>query len=111
MSDAPVMVGEPLVSVRVHLSAHLRTLAKVDGELELEVGTHPTLTTVLDALEARHPVLKGTIRNYATGRRRDFIRFFACGRDLSHDPAEARLPEAVSLGGEALHVVGAIAGG
>ena len=101
----------PTVSVTVHLSAHLRTLANIDGELELEVGTHPTLTTVLDALESRHPVLKGTIRDYATGRRRDFIRFFACGRDLSHEPAEARLPESVSSGGEALHVVGAIAGG
>ncbi len=102
---------KPTVSVTVHLSAHLRTLANINGELELDVGTHPTLTTVLDALEARHPVLKGTIREYGTGRRRDFIRFFACGRDLSHESAEAQLPESVSSGGEALHVVGAIAGG
>ena len=100
-----------MTTVRVALSAHLRTLAKVDGEVEIEVADHPTVTSVLDALEARYPVLRGTIRDHGTDRRRAFIRFFACGRDLSHEPPDAPLPDAVSSGTDALMVVGAIAGG
>jgi molybdopterin synthase sulfur carrier subunit len=97
--------------VKVALSAHLRTLAGVDSEVELEVVDPPTVNSVLDALEPRYPMLRGTIRDYGTERRRAFIRFFACGRDLSHDPPDARLPDAVSSGTDALCVVGAIAGG
>ncbi len=100
-----------MTRVRVVLSAHLRSLARVDGELELEVADPPTVTTVLVALESRYPMLRGTIRDYGTDQRRAFIRFFACGRDLSHDPPDARLPDPVSAGSEALLVVGAIAGG
>ncbi|MCH8160382.1 MAG: MoaD/ThiS family protein [Chloroflexi bacterium] len=92
-------------------SAHLRTLARVDTEVELEVVEPVTVNTVLDALESRYPVLRGTIRDHGTERRRAFIRFFACGRDLSHEPSDAPLPDAVSSGTDALMVVGAIAGG
>ncbi len=102
---------DPVTTVRVALSAHLRTLAKVEGELEIEVADPPTVTTVLDALESRYPMLRGTIRDHGTDRRRAFIRFFACGRDLSHDSPDVRLPDAVSSGTDALRVVGAIAGG
>ena len=100
-----------MTTVRVALSAHLRTLARVDGEVKLEVADAPTVSTVLDALESRYPMLRGTIRDYGTDRRRAFIRFFACGRDLSHEPPDARLPDPVSAGTDALMVVGAIAGG
>ncbi len=100
-----------MTTVRVALSAHLRTLARVDAEVELEVVEPVTVTTVLDALESRYPVLRGTIRDHGTDRRRAFIRFFACGRDLSHEPPDAPLPDAVSSGTDALMVVGAIAGG
>ena len=100
-----------MTTVRVALSAHLRTLARVDAEVELEVVEPVTVNTVLDALESRYPMLRGTIRDYGTDRRRDFIRLFACGRDLSHDPPDERLPDPVSSGADALLVVGAIAGG
>ncbi len=83
----------------------------VEGEVSLDVADPPTVTTVLNALESRYPMLRGTIRDHGTDRRRAFIRFFACGRDLSHDPPDARLPDPVSSGTDALFVVGAIAGG
>ena len=96
--------------IRVVLPAHLRTLARVDGEVELgeRLGTQ---RTVLDALEASYPMLRGTIRDHATGRRRAFVRFFACERDLSHEPPDAPLPDAVVTGAEPFLVVGAMAGG
>jgi molybdopterin converting factor small subunit len=100
-----------VTTVRVALSAHLRTLARVDAEVELEVVEPVTVNTVLDALESRYPVLRGTIRDHGTDRRRAFIRFLACGRDVSHEPPDAPLPDAVSSGTDALMVVGAIAGG
>ena len=97
--------------IRVTLPVHLRTLARVDGDVELEVGSPATLGAVLDALEARYPVLRGTIRDHVTLRRRPFVRFFACEEDLSHEPPETPLPEAVAKGDEPLLVVGAMAGG
>ena len=97
--------------VRVALSAHLRTLAMVEGELTLDVVDPLTVTTVLNALESRYPMLRGTMRDHGSDRRRPFIRFFACGRDLSHNPPDARLPDGVSSATDALCVVGAIAGG
>ncbi len=100
-----------MTTVRVALSAHLRTLAKVGGEVEIEVADSPTLTTVLDALESRYPMLRGTIRDHGTDQRRAFIRFFACGRDLSHDGPDVPLPDSVKSGTDPLWVVGAIAGG
>jgi molybdopterin synthase sulfur carrier subunit len=97
--------------IRVVLPAHLRTLAGVDGEVRVEVVGPVTVSAVLDALEARHPVLRGTIRDHVTHRRRAFVRFFACREDVSHDPPNAPLPEAVAGGREPLRVVGAMAGG
>ena len=97
--------------IRVELPYHLRTLAKVDGEVQLDVQGQVTLSSVIDALEARYPMLRGTIRDHDTGQRRPFLRFFACGEDLSHQPADAPLPEVVAAGAEPLLVVGAIAGG
>jgi len=97
--------------IRVLLPAHLRTLARVEGEVQVEVEGPATLRSVLDALEARFPVLKGTIRDHGTLRRRPFVRFFACQQDLSHDAPEARLPEAVATGAEPFMVIGAMAGG
>lgn len=97
--------------IRVTLPQHLRTLARVDGEVRLEVQDPLTVRSVLDALEERYPVLCGTIRNHQTAERRDFIRFFACGQDLSCDPVDDPLPEAVVSGDEPLRVVGAMAGG
>ncbi len=99
------------VAVRVALPAHLRTLARVHGEVELQVAGPVTQCAVLDALEARYPMLRGTIRDQRTGRRRAFIRFFACERDLSHDQPDALLPEAVADGAEPYLIVGAMAGG
>ncbi len=96
--------------IRVVLPAHLRTLAKVDGEVTLEVE-QPTVRGVLDALEARYPVLRGTIRDHSTHRRRAFVRFFACEQDWSHEPPDAPLPDTVATGAEPFMVVGAIAGG
>lgn len=97
--------------VRVALPTHLRAMAGVGREVAVEVGEPATIDGVLDALEAHHPVLKGTIRDHTGGRRRAFIRFFACGVDLSHDPTDAPLPDPVVSGTEVLRVIGAIAGG
>ncbi|HLI96855.1 MAG TPA: MoaD/ThiS family protein [Candidatus Baltobacteraceae bacterium] len=97
--------------IRVVLPAHLRTLARIGGELELAVNGSATQRAVLDAIEARYPVLRGTMRDQATQRRRPFIRFFACERDLSHESPDAPLPESVALGKEPFLIVGAIAGG
>ena len=97
--------------IRVALPAHLRTLARVDGEVALQVEGQATLSLVLDALEARYPMLRGTIRDHVTHQRRAYIRFFACERDLSHEPPDAPLPEAVGSGAEPFFIVGAIAGG
>jgi hypothetical protein len=97
--------------IRVTLPYHLRTLAKVDDEVQLEVEGQVTLGSVLDALEARYPMLRGTIRDHVSGQRRPFLRFFACGEDLSHEAPDAPLPEAVATGAEPLLVIGAIAGG
>ncbi len=98
-------------SVRVVLPAHLRSLAKVDGEVRLDVGGAVTQRSVLDALEARYPMLCGTIRDHDTFKRRAFVRFFACEQDLSHDPPDEALPAAVAAGTEPFLVVGAMAGG
>ena len=97
--------------IRVVLPTHLRRLAQVDGEVELQVEGPVTQGTVLDALEARYPVLRGTIRDHGTLRRRPFVRFFACEEDLSHEPADAPLPDDVATGREPFVVVGAMAGG
>jgi molybdopterin converting factor small subunit len=97
--------------IRVVLPAHLRRLARVDGEVELQVEGPVTQRSVLDALEARYPVLRGTIRDHVTQRRRPFLRFFACELDLSHDLPDTPLPDAVALGAEPFLVVGAMAGG
>ena len=97
--------------IRVALPYHLRNLARVEGEVQLEVESPVTLVSVLDALEARHPALRGTIRDHASRKRRPFIRFFACQEDLSHEPPEAALPESVVSGAEPLLIVGAMAGG
>ena len=97
--------------IRVVLPTHLRRLARVDGEVELEVQGPATQRSILDALEARYPMLRGTIRDHDTHRRRAFVRFFACERDLSHEPPDAPLPEAVATGAEPFLVVGAVAGG
>lgn len=97
--------------IRVMLPYHLRNLARVDGEVLLEVGRPATLEGVLDALESRHPVLRGTIRDHITRRRRPFVRFYAGQEDLSLDPPENKLPAAVDTGVEPLLIVGAMAGG
>jgi sulfur-carrier protein len=97
--------------IRVVLPHHLRTLACVSGEVELRVEGLATQRTVLDALEARYPMLRGTIRDHVTQQRRPFLRFFACEQDLSHELPDTPLPDAVALGAEPLLVVGAIAGG
>jgi sulfur-carrier protein len=97
--------------IRVVLPAHLRTLAHIDGEVRLDVAGEVTQQSVLDALEARYPMLRGTIRDHGTHKRRAFIRFFACEQDLSHEPADAPLPDAVAAGSEPYMIVGAMAGG
>ena len=97
--------------IRLILPPHLRTLAKVDGEVKLEVEGPATQRSVLDALEARYPMLRGTIRDHVTLQRRPFLRFFACEEDLTHEPPDAPLPEAVTSGKEPFVVLGAIAGG
>ena len=97
--------------VRVALPAHLRNLASVDGEVLVQVTGNATQRTVLDALEASYPVLSGTIRDHVTLKRRPFVRFFACGQDLSHEPLDALLPEEVAGGKEPYLIVGAMAGG
>jgi molybdopterin converting factor small subunit len=97
--------------IRVVLPAHLRTLARVDGEVKLEVAEPVTQRAVLDALEAGYPMLRGTIRDHLTHRRRAFVRFFACEQDLSNEPPDVPLPDAVARGAEPFLVVGAMAGG
>jgi hypothetical protein len=97
--------------IRVVLPAHLRTLARIAGEVQLEINGPVTQRTVLDALEARYPMLGGTLRDYVTGQRRPFVRFFACEEDLSHESPDTPLPDAVANGTEPFLVVGAIAGG
>jgi len=97
--------------IRVVLPAHLRTLARVNDEVILELGGDATLKSVLDALEDRYPVLRGTIRDHVTHKRRSFVRFFACEQDLSDEPVDTRLPDAVVTGAEPFFVIGAIAGG
>jgi molybdopterin synthase sulfur carrier subunit len=97
--------------IQVNLPHHLRTLAQVGAEVHLDVAAPVTQSSVLDALEARYPVLCGTIRDHVTKQRRPFVRFFACEQDLSHEPIDAPLPEAVASGKEPFWIVGAIAGG
>lgn len=97
--------------IRVVLPAHLRTLARVDGEVRLDVDGEVTVRSVLAALESTYPVLRGTIRDHVTQKRRPFVRFFACEEDLSHEPPDAPLPHAVVTGAEPFLVVGAMAGG
>ena len=97
--------------IRVVLPAHLRILARVAGEVQLDVAGQVTQRAVLDALEASYPALRGTIRDHVTEQRRPFVRFFACEEDLSHEPPEAPLPAAVASGAEPFLIVGAIAGG
>ena len=97
--------------IRVVLPMHLRTLAQVDREVELEIDGPATQRSILDALESRYPVLRGTIRDHVTHRRRPFLRFFACEQDLSHESPDAPVPDAIASGAEPFLVVGAIAGG
>ncbi len=97
--------------IRVKLPAHLRNLARVTGEVQLEVEGPVTAGSVVDALEARYPMLRGTIRDHVTHNRREFVRFFASGQDLSHESPETPLPDAVASGAEAFRIVGALAGG
>ena len=97
--------------IRVVLPTHLRKLAHVDGEVTLDVEGQATQRSVLDALEARYPMLRGTIRDHVTQRRRPFVRFFACAEDLSHELPDTKLPDAVATGAEPFLVVGAMAGG
>ena len=97
--------------IRVVMPVHLRTLARVEGEVKLDIKGPATQRSVLDALEALYPVLRGTIRDHGTLQRRPFVRFFACEEDLSNEPPGAPLPEAIASGAEPLYIVGAIAGG
>jgi molybdopterin converting factor small subunit len=97
--------------IRVQLPYHLQTLARVRREVELQIEGVATLGSVIDALETQYPVLRGTVRDYTTGQRRDFIRFFACGQDMSLDSLNTPLPDAVVMGSEPLRIVGAMAGG
>ena len=97
--------------IRIVLPAHLRTLARVDGEVTLDVKGEVTQRSVLDALEARYPMLRGTVRDHVTLKRRAFVRFFACEQDLSHELPDAPLPDAVATGAEPFLIVGAMAGG
>ena len=97
--------------IKVVLPAHLRTLARVNGEVELDVAGRVSQRAILDALERQYPVLRGTIRDHVTLKRRPFLRFFACEEDLSHDPPDAPLPEPVAAGVEPFLIVGAMAGG
>jgi sulfur-carrier protein len=97
--------------IRVVLPAHLRTLAKVGSEVQVEVEGRASIASVLDALEAKYPMLQGTIRDHVTRQRRPFVRFFACEEDWSHEPTDTPLPEAVASGKEPLLLIGAIAGG
>lgn len=100
-----------MTAVRVVLPGHLRTLAHVGAEVSLDVGDPPTLGSVVDAVEAAYPMLRGTIRDQSTGKRRNFVRFYACNEDLSHSPPDTPLPQRVLSGDEPFMVVGAMAGG
>ena len=106
-----MIARESTTAIRVVLPAHLRTLAKVSDEVTVDVDRQVTLGSVLDAIETRYPVLRGTIRDQVTQKRRPFVRFYACEEDLSHDPPDTPLPEAVATGAEPFLVVGAMAGG
>jgi sulfur-carrier protein len=97
--------------IRVELPPHLRTLARVDGEVQVDIGEQATVRAVLDALETRYPMLRGTIRDHVTAERRPFLRFFACEEDLSHEAPDTPLPRAVLAGAEPFLIVGALAGG
>jgi sulfur-carrier protein len=97
--------------IRVLLPPHLRTLARVDGEVQLDVDGPATQRSVLDALEANYPMLRGTVRDHVTQERRSLVRFFACGQDVSHELTDAPLPDAIARGTEPFLVIGAIAGG
>ncbi|HJZ70001.1 MAG TPA: MoaD/ThiS family protein [Blastocatellia bacterium] len=97
--------------ITVVLPAHLRTLAKVDGDVEVQVDGEVTQRAILDALEARYPMLRGTIRDHVTGERRAFLRFFVCGEDWTHESPDAPLPDAIVSGVEPFYIIGAIAGG
>ena len=95
----------------VVLPAHLRSLAGVSGDVKLEVNGEVTRRAILDALEARYPMLRGTIRDHVAGERRPLLRFFACGEDVTHEPADTPLPQAIASGSEPFYIIGAIAGG
>ncbi len=97
--------------IRVQLPYHLQTLARVGREVEIQIEGVATLSSVIDALETQYPMLRGTVRDYVTGQRRDFIRFFACGEDMSLDTLNTPLPDAVAAGSEPFRIVGAMAGG
>ncbi|MEN3327689.1 MAG: sulfur-carrier protein [Acidobacteriota bacterium] len=97
--------------IRVALPLHLRTLAGVNGDVELDVQGEVTRRAILDELEARYPMLRGTIRDHVAGQRRPFLRFFACGEDVTHESADAPVPQAIASGAETFYVIGAIAGG
>ena len=97
--------------ITVVLPAHLRSLAGVQGDVQLEINGEVTRHAILDALEARYPMLRGTIRQHVGGERRPLLRFFACGEDVTHDPADAPLPQAIASGAEPFYIIGAIAGG
>jgi sulfur-carrier protein len=97
--------------ITVVLPAHLRSLAGVQGDVQLEINGEVTRHSILDALEARYPMLRGTIRDHVAGERRPLLRFFACGEDVTHDPADAPLPQAIASGAEPFFIIGAIAGG
>ena len=105
------MITTTASHIRVELPQHLRTLARIGIEVTLVIPAPVTIAAVLDVLEARYPMLRGTIRDHVTHKRRDFLRFFACQQDLSHDPADTPLPAAVVSGAEPLIILGAIAGG
>jgi molybdopterin synthase sulfur carrier subunit len=97
--------------IRVIIPYHLKTLSGITGEVQLDVLAPVTLRAILDALESRHPMLRGTIRDHTTGKRRDFIRFYACEQDFSNDPPDTPLPEQIATGAEPFLIIGAIAGG
>ena len=97
--------------IRIELPQHLRTLAQVGHEVTVDVDGEPTLRTVIDAIEARYPMLRGTIRDHVTQERRPFVRFYACSEDYSHEPPDTILPRAVAIGAEPLLVIGAMSGG
>ncbi len=97
--------------ILVVLPPHLRTLAGVSGDVQIEVDGEVTRGSILDALETQYPMLRGTIREHVTGERRPFLRFFACGEDVTHQPADAPLPQAIASGAEPFYIIGAIAGG